>query len=254
MRPVLVGALICIGACYAYRPAALTPAPGARVRIVFTTATAVTTIAADSSRHTYPGVLEASGIISAAASDTVALRVDALRTATGALPAAAGQIALLPTIQIARITERRFQAGTTALTGLGVSTLALRRLRRDSEGGPMSRTTTPTRNAPERPMNLGPYADEGRSFAKIHEAVRAAGLAPRNRHIEVYLNDPGRTKPERLRTVLLLELDRCGATARPRPRRAQWRRSDHSMVSVPENPLVESVSGCSCGSFPMSTA
>jgi hypothetical protein len=124
---LLLGAWLAVGACYAYRPAALVPAPGARVRIVFATATIVTTVATapGSTRHTYPGVLEASGTIQAAASDTVALRVDELRTATGSLRDAAGHVALLPTRQIARIEERRFQAGTTALAGVGVSTLAL---------------------------------------------------------------------------------------------------------------------------------
>jgi hypothetical protein len=51
--------------------------------------------------------------------------VDELRTAAGAIGDAAGQVALLPTRQIARIEERRFQAGTTALAGVGASTLAL---------------------------------------------------------------------------------------------------------------------------------
>lgn len=126
MRPLLLGILVA-SACYAYRPAPLTPAPGSRVRIVLRTATSITTraTAPDSASHTYPGVLEASGTIVAAASDTLALRLDELRTATGAVADAAGQIALLPTGQIARITERRFQAGTTALTGVAVSTLAV---------------------------------------------------------------------------------------------------------------------------------
>lgn len=121
----LWGAWLACGACYAYRPAAVVPAPGAHVRIIFFTATVVTTAGPDSTRHTYAGVFEASGTITAAASDTVALHVDELRTAAGAIGDAAGQVALLPTRQIARIEERRFQAGTTALAGVGASTLAL---------------------------------------------------------------------------------------------------------------------------------
>jgi hypothetical protein len=97
------------------------------VRIVFTSAIIVTTVlpGPDSTRGAHPGVLEASGTIEAAASDTVALRLGELRTAVGALPNVVGQVALLPTAQIARIEERRFQAGTTALAGLGLSTIAL---------------------------------------------------------------------------------------------------------------------------------
>jgi hypothetical protein len=73
----------------------------------------------------HSGVLEAIGTIEAAARDTIALRLGELRTATGSLPDVAGRVALLPTAQIAQIEERRFQAGTTALTGVSLSALAL---------------------------------------------------------------------------------------------------------------------------------
>ena len=122
----LLGVLIVTG-CYAYRPVAQPPPPESRVRIVFTTAITVTTTAtaADSARHTYPGVLEASGVIQGAAADTVALRLGALRTAAGSIPHVSGLVALLPTAQIGHIEQRRFQAGTTLLTGLGLSAIAL---------------------------------------------------------------------------------------------------------------------------------
>ena len=70
-------------------------------------------------------MLEASGTIEAAAGDTVALRLGELRTAAGALPNVEGRVALLPTDRIAKIEGRRFQAGTTALTGVSLSALAL---------------------------------------------------------------------------------------------------------------------------------
>ncbi len=116
----LLAALIATPGCYAYRRATLTPEAGSRVRIVFTSAVAVTTTAG-----VHPGVLEASGTITAAAADTLALRLGELRTAAGPVPDVAGRVALLPTARIARIEQRRFQAGTTALTGIGVLTLAL---------------------------------------------------------------------------------------------------------------------------------
>lgn len=56
-----------------------------------------------------------------------------------------------------------------------------------------------------RVLHVGPYAAEARSFAKIVCALEAEGITPGNRHVEVYLNDPRRTKPEGIRTVLLLE-------------------------------------------------
>ncbi len=57
-----------------------------------------------------------------------------------------------------------------------------------------------------RVLHIGPYAREGESFAKIVEVVQDAGLVARNSHLEVYLSDPRRTKPEKLKTELLLEL------------------------------------------------
>lgn len=120
-------ALFLTGACYAYRPAALAPAPRAHVRVVFTTALVLTTlpVGPDSLRRTYQGVLEARGTIQAAAGDSVALLLDELRTAQGSVAHVTGQVTLLPAARIARVEERRFQAGTTALAGLGVASLAL---------------------------------------------------------------------------------------------------------------------------------
>lgn len=56
-----------------------------------------------------------------------------------------------------------------------------------------------------RILHLGPYADEPRSFAKIEEALAAARRTPAFPHLEIYLSDPRRTKPAKLKTVLLLE-------------------------------------------------
>lgn len=126
VRAVLLGAWLTTSACYAYRPVALAPTPRSRVRIVFTSSIVVTTLrpGLDSTRRTYPGVLEASGTIQAAASDTIALRLGELRTAAGPVSNVSDQVAMLPTAQIARLEERRFQAGTTALAGAGALALA----------------------------------------------------------------------------------------------------------------------------------
>jgi len=78
----------------------------------------------DNAYRTYPGVLEASGTIQAAAGDTVALRLGELHTAGGSVSNVSDQIALLPAAQIARIEQRRFQAGTTILAGVGAFALA----------------------------------------------------------------------------------------------------------------------------------
>jgi hypothetical protein len=56
-----------------------------------------------------------------------------------------------------------------------------------------------------RILHVGPYSDEERSLDAAGGALRAAGLEPAGAHLEVYLSDPRRVEPARLRTVLLLE-------------------------------------------------
>jgi len=61
-----------------------------------------------------------------------------------------------------------------------------------------------------RVLHVGPYADEPRSFERIRAALAAAKAKPEHGHLEVYLSDPRRTPPARLRTVLLLPIARAG--------------------------------------------
>jgi hypothetical protein len=51
-------------------------------------------------------------------------------------------------------------------------------------------------------MHIGPYAAERPSIEKLHEQIAEAGLRPRGRHHEIYLGDPRRSAPAKLRTVL----------------------------------------------------
>jgi hypothetical protein len=56
-----------------------------------------------------------------------------------------------------------------------------------------------------RALHVGPYAEEGRTFRAIEDALARAGVNPAFSHIEVYLSDPRRTPATRLKTVLLRE-------------------------------------------------
>lgn len=51
-------------------------------------------------------------------------------------------------------------------------------------------------------MHIGPYSTEPDTIAVLHEAVAAAGYRLRGHHHEIYLGDPRRCAPERLRTIL----------------------------------------------------
>lgn len=52
-------------------------------------------------------------------------------------------------------------------------------------------------------MHVGPYSEEGPTLQRLHEEyLPQNGLIENGKHHEIYLGDPRRTAPERLRTVL----------------------------------------------------
>jgi hypothetical protein len=51
-------------------------------------------------------------------------------------------------------------------------------------------------------LYLGPYSDEGPTIARLHEFILEQGLALDGKHHEIYLGDPRRATPERLRTII----------------------------------------------------
>lgn len=51
-------------------------------------------------------------------------------------------------------------------------------------------------------LHLGPYADEGPTIARLHAFIQEQGYQKRGKHHEIYLGDPRRTAPERLKTII----------------------------------------------------
>lgn len=51
-------------------------------------------------------------------------------------------------------------------------------------------------------LHVGPYDQEGPTIEGLHAFIEAAGRHLSGDHHEIYLSDPGRTAPERLRTIL----------------------------------------------------
>jgi hypothetical protein len=51
-------------------------------------------------------------------------------------------------------------------------------------------------------LHVGPYAAEGATVAAMEGFATANGLRLTGRHHEIYLSDPGRVKPEKLKTIL----------------------------------------------------
>lgn len=51
-------------------------------------------------------------------------------------------------------------------------------------------------------LYFGPYSDEGPTIANMHQFALDHGYALTGKHHEIYLGDPRRTAPEKLKTVL----------------------------------------------------
>jgi hypothetical protein len=51
-------------------------------------------------------------------------------------------------------------------------------------------------------LHVGPYAEERPTVERLLAFIAAAGHTVRGRHHEIYLSNPARTAPEKLRTVL----------------------------------------------------
>lgn len=51
-------------------------------------------------------------------------------------------------------------------------------------------------------MHIGPYSAEGPTVARLHAAIDEAGYALRAKHHEIYLGDPRRSAPDKLKTII----------------------------------------------------
>jgi len=51
-------------------------------------------------------------------------------------------------------------------------------------------------------MHVGPYAAEGPTIERLHRFVEEQGLKLRGRHHEIYMGDPRRAAPEKLKTII----------------------------------------------------
>ncbi|WP_438447703.1 GyrI-like domain-containing protein [Gorillibacterium sp. sgz5001074] len=51
-------------------------------------------------------------------------------------------------------------------------------------------------------LHTGPYAEEAPTIGRLHDYIEQMGWELTGKHHEIYLNDPRRTAPERLRTII----------------------------------------------------
>jgi hypothetical protein len=49
---------------------------------------------------------------------------------------------------------------------------------------------------------VGPYSAEGPTIERLHAFIAASGCGLRGKHHEIYLGDPRRAAPEKLKTIV----------------------------------------------------
>ena len=57
-------------------------------------------------------------------------------------------------------------------------------------------------------MHVGPYSEEPRTLEKMEAFARENGYALRGKHHEIYLGDPRRARPDKLKTILRHPIER----------------------------------------------
>jgi hypothetical protein len=57
-------------------------------------------------------------------------------------------------------------------------------------------------------MHIGPYSEEPATIAKMHDFAQQNGYRLHGKHHEIYMGDPRRAKPERLKTILRQPLEK----------------------------------------------
>lgn len=58
-------------------------------------------------------------------------------------------------------------------------------------------------------MHVGPYSEEAPKLKLLEEFAKGKGFAFRGKHHEIYLSDPSRTAPEKLKTILRHPVERA---------------------------------------------
>lgn len=51
-------------------------------------------------------------------------------------------------------------------------------------------------------MYIGPYSKEGPTVQKLHQFILSEGYQFNGKHHEIYLSDPRRSKPEKMKTII----------------------------------------------------
>lgn len=67
---------------------------------------------------------------------------------------------------------------------------------------PQMRFETFEEGAAAQLLYVGPYSDEHETIIRLHRYIKEQGYSLRGCHHEIYLNDPRKTAPDKLKTIL----------------------------------------------------
>lgn len=60
-------------------------------------------------------------------------------------------------------------------------------------------------------MHMGPYSEERPTIEKLHDYIEEGGHKRRGLHHEIYISDPRKSKPEKMKTVIRQPMDEVKA-------------------------------------------
>lgn len=58
-------------------------------------------------------------------------------------------------------------------------------------------------------MHLGPYNEEGPTIKKLHDFFMEKGYTFNGRHHEIYLSDPRKCIPAKMKTIIRQPIKKC---------------------------------------------
>jgi hypothetical protein len=88
---------------------------------------------------------------------------------------------------------------TAATVAAGIETAGRKK---DLPALPLLRFDSYSEGRAAQVLHIGPYAEEGPTIRRLHDRIAERGLELRGRHHEIYLSDPRRAAPARLKTII----------------------------------------------------
>ena len=74
--------------------------------------------------------------------------------------------------------------------------------KKDLVAGPKARVDTLTEGKAAQILHVGPYAAEAPTIALLHQYIEGIGSERTGKHHEIYLSDPRKADPAKLRTII----------------------------------------------------